>query len=300
MAKRRTYEFADDDFLARLERLHLAAKRLAARGHPGPRRSRRLGDGLEFADHRGYFPGDDVRFIDWPYYARMERLLLRLFHEHSEADVLLLLDASASMSPAGDRAKFDYARRAAAALAYVAMGSLERVIVQPFADGLREPMRSGRDRAQAPAALKFLDGLVPAGRTALGECVNLLCRQRRGGGTCIIVSDLMDVGDELSEALARLADVRWETTVIHVYAPADAEPALAGPVLLQHAETGERMSVHATEELREGYRRRFEAFLRGCERACVSRGAAYAAAPTDVPFEQLVLTTLRRAGVIAG
>ncbi|MCK4601697.1 MAG: DUF58 domain-containing protein, partial [Phycisphaerae bacterium] len=122
MAKKRTYEFFDEAFLARLERLHLIAKRMAARGPSGPRRSRRLGDGLEFADHRAYAPGDDIRFIDWPYYARMERLLLRLFHEHSESDVAILFDASASMAPGGVMEKFDYARRAAAALAYVAMG----------------------------------------------------------------------------------------------------------------------------------------------------------------------------------
>ncbi|RPI63335.1 MAG: DUF58 domain-containing protein, partial [Planctomycetaceae bacterium] len=83
MTKRSRHAFVDERFLARLERLALIAKRLAAQG-VGPRRSRRLGDGLEFADHRDYSPGDDPRFIDWPYYARMEKLLLRLFHEHGE------------------------------------------------------------------------------------------------------------------------------------------------------------------------------------------------------------------------
>ena len=132
MAKRNRHEFFDEGFLARLERLHLAGKHVAARERGGSRRSRRVGDGLEFADHRAYAPGDDVRFIDWPYYARMEKLLLRLFHEHSESEVGILLDASGSMAPAGSREKFHYALRAAAALTFVAMGGLERVVIVPF------------------------------------------------------------------------------------------------------------------------------------------------------------------------
>ena len=125
-----------DEFLRRLQRLGLIAKRIrAVSAGPGQRRSRRLGDGLEFADHRAYAPGDDIRFLDWPYYARMERLLLRLFHEHSEGAVSLLLDSSASMQ-LGELCKFDYARRTAAALAYVAMASLDRVRVLPFAETL--------------------------------------------------------------------------------------------------------------------------------------------------------------------
>ena len=66
----------DEEFLAGLRRLHLIAKHVSARGGAGRRRSRRMGDGLEFADHRAYAPGDDIRFIDWPYFARMEKLLL--------------------------------------------------------------------------------------------------------------------------------------------------------------------------------------------------------------------------------
>src|SRR5512140_2366958 len=95
----RRYSFCDEDFLARLERLHLVAKHVASRWSAGQRRSHRMGDGLEFADHRDYAGGDDIRFIDWPFYARMEKLLLRLFHEHSESDVAIMLDASGSMSP---------------------------------------------------------------------------------------------------------------------------------------------------------------------------------------------------------
>jgi len=300
------YDFADEAFLARLERLHLIAKRLAARGHPGPRRSRRLGDGLEFADHRDYVRGDDIRFIDWPYYARMEKLLLRMFHEHSEADVVIMLDTSASMASGGAMEKFNYARRAAAALAYVAMGSLERVIIQPFGESLGEQTRSPRSRQHVLEVLDFLAGLAPAGRTHLGQCAELLAaRQDAAGpagsaGTVVIISDLMDCRDELGAALGRLIRPGRDLTVLHTYSAGEESPALGGPVLLRQAETLERMVVDVTDDVLASYRRQFAEFRAACERACVSHGAIYAAAPTDVPFEQLVLNTLKRAGVLAG
>ncbi|MHC4984247.1 MAG: DUF58 domain-containing protein, partial [Planctomycetota bacterium] len=257
-------------------------------------------------DHRDYVRGDDIRFIDWSYYARMERLLLRMFHEHSEADVVILLDTSASMAAGGRREKFDYARRAAAALAYVAMGSLERVVIQPFSDSLGEPMRSGRSRLQVLAVLDFLAGLAPGGRTALGDCAARLAagQARQPGassaGTVVVISDLMDCGDDLADAMARLSSGGCDVTALHVYSAADESPSLSGPVLLRQAETQERMAFNVTDDLLEAYRRRFAEFRAACQRACLSRGATYAAAPTYVPFEQLVLHTLKRAGVLAG
>jgi len=299
MVERPASAFFDEGFLARLERLHLIAKRVSSRGSPGVRPSRRLGDGLEFADHRAYAPGDDVRFMDWPYYARMERLLLRLFHEHSEAEVAVLLDASGSMAPGGEAATFDYARRAAAALAYVAMGSLERVTVLPFAERLGPGLRTGRNRRQVLELLDFLAALKPAGRTCLGECVERFARGGTGPAIVLIVSDLLDCQDDLSDALARLQQRSCDVTVVHVQAPAAVEMP-EGPVLLVEAETGTRMSLTAAPEVLESYRARRAEFARGCERTCLSRGATYVPAPTDVPFERLVLHTMRQAGVLSG
>lgn len=89
----------DGDFLSRLERLHLLISKMSRSGTAGQHRSHWLGDGLEFADHRDYSSGDDLRFIDWSCYARLEKLLVRLFHRHSENDLAILLDVSASMAP---------------------------------------------------------------------------------------------------------------------------------------------------------------------------------------------------------
>ncbi len=287
--------FADESFLARLERLHLIAKRLTQRSGGARGTSRALGDGLEFADHRSYVPGDEPRFIDWPYYARMEKLLLRLFHQHSESDVGILLDCSASMAtPVG---KFDYARRVAAALSYVAMGSLQRVRLIPFAEGADTGLHTGRNRAQVLEVLGFLDALEPAGRTDLAAALRGL-RDLEQLATVVIVSDLLDVGDALSDALARLRIPRIGVVAVHVISPDEAEGRLEGAVTLEHAETGRSLKLTADDALRAEYRKRWNRFRDACEKTCIARGGTYAAARTDQPFEQLILHTLRRAGVL--
>ena len=289
----------DDDFLRRLQRLGLLAKRIqAAAPTPGQRRGPRMGDGLEFADHRAYAPGDDLRFLDWHYYARMERLLLRLFHEHAEGAVTILLDASASMA-LGEVCKFDYARRMAAALAYVAMASLDRVSIRPFAGGLGEGLHTGRNRAQVLEVLDFLEHLTAGGPTDVRSAAEQFARGRGRAGTVVLVSDMIDAAADLPEALALLRRREGDLIALHVVDAADAAPAAGGAARLAAVESGRRLSVHAGEELLAAYRRAWADFARDVERACLSRAALYVPAPTSAPFDRLVLETLRRAGLLA-
>ena len=311
----------DADFLARLERLHLIAKRISGGAVGGTKRSRRLGDGLEFADHRDYAPGDDTRFIDWPYYARMEKLLIRLFHEHSESTVVVALDCSGSMAPGGASAKFDYARRTAAALTYVAMGALDRVTLAAFGGDMdpRDAFHAGRNRSQIMGVLDYLRGLSAAGPTHLAGGIKRLSQLARGrqgagsvasgagdsAGTILLISDLLDCPDDLDGSLGQLqiSDLagRRDIVVIHLFSPADARGNVSagGAMMFQHAETDRRMSLWLTDEVLDAYRRKWGEFQDHCRKVCLSRGATYIPACTDIPFEQLILTTLKRAGVLA-
>ena len=293
----------DSAFVRRLEQLHVMAKRLAVGPSAGRRRARRVGDGLEFADNRPYAVGDDVRFVDWPYYARMDRLVRRLFHEHSEAGVAILLDASASMTAGGAMAgpaggAFDSARRAAAALAFVAMASLEQVIVQPFAEALAPPLRTGRHTGRIFEALDFLTALTASGPTRLLDAARRFAARLDQPTTVLVISDLADCADELSGALAHLQQAGCDTTVLHLYAPAEADPKLTGAARLTATEAGDQLDVELTPALLAAYRDRWRQWADDCRRACVARGAIYVAAATDVPLEALVLGSLRRAGVL--
>jgi uncharacterized protein (DUF58 family) len=288
----------DSRFLARIEHLRLISKRLAARGPAARRRGLRLGDGLEFADHRDYARGDDTRYIDWPYYGRMEKLLLRMFHEHSEGVVTILLDASSSMRLGDRKGKFHYAIRASAALAYVAMGGLERVRIAPFADRLGEAFFTGRNRGQIVQVLDFLAGCRAEGTTRLAAATTeLVSRSVRPGDMVFLISDLLGCEDELDEAMARLRLAGATAVVIHVIDSADAQPPAAGAIDLEDIESHLVRSISLTSDGADRYRQSWEAFLEGCRRMCMARGGVYLAAETQHPLDRLILHALRQAGV---
>ena len=118
--------------------------------------------------------------------------------------------------------------------------------------------------------------------------------------TALLISDLLDCRDELGDALARLKLAGSGVCVLHVYSPGDAAPSLAGPLLLEQAETRRRLGLNVSDDVLERYRSRWRRFAEACRRTCLSRGALYVPAATDVPMDRGVLAALRQAGVLQG
>src|SRR5215510_13068985 len=149
----------DPKFLRKLEMLRIQARRAFPGTMRGERRSTRRGASVEFADFRQYQAGDDFRHVDWNIYARLERLMLRQFVEEEDVRIDILIDQSKSMRFGQPITKFDFARRAAAALAFLAVGSLDRVSVATFDSELRSRTRALRGRGHLHSVLAFLEGL---------------------------------------------------------------------------------------------------------------------------------------------
>ncbi|MFO8012782.1 MAG: DUF58 domain-containing protein [Phycisphaerae bacterium] len=286
----------DSAFLERLEYLRIVSRRLAAGTIAGRRRGRRTGPGLEFAEHRAYVAGDDFRHIDWAAFGRLERLLLRLCQQEEDLGIDFLLDASASMAT-GRPAKFDHARRLAAALAYVGLASLDRVRVFAVGDGLRAHLSAGRDRANVLAILEFLRNLAPQGRTDLARSAQAYLAHAGRPGLAILLSDLMDPGG-YARPLTLLAGRGLEAWVLHVTDPADLAPPGAGDAAVADAETGEVLGVHLTEAVRERLAAEAERFAAEARAWCLGRGIGYAEAPTRTPADAMVLDILRRGGLV--
>ena len=125
----------DSDFLTKLDYLSLVSKRLFRGSLLAQRRTKQMGGGIEFADHREYSHGDDFRHLDWNVFARHGQLLLKRFQEEADLHVYLLLDCSRSMG-FGSPPKFDLARQVVAALAYIALADLDRIAVVAFANDI--------------------------------------------------------------------------------------------------------------------------------------------------------------------
>lgn len=252
----------------------------------GQRRAGRMGDGLEFADRRAYAAGDDIRFVDWACYARMERLLLRLFHEQSHGQLTILLDGSASMD-LGSCNKFDYARRTAAAMAYLGMANLDGVRILPFAGGLQRGYTAGRNHQQMPAVLEFLEGLSSGGKTDLSAAVAACLPTLPARGWVLLCSDLLDVQEELDDCLRALRSRGQDVSVLHVVDAQDADPAVRGPCQVVAVEAGGHVNAQVTPELLEAYRQQWRRFCEALEAICRGRGASYLPGATQMGWESL-------------
>src|SRR5256885_917489 len=172
----------DSDFLKKLEYLSIVSRRVFRGSLLAQRRTMQFGSGIEFADHREYTAGDDLRYLDWNIYARHGELLLKRFQEEEDLHVYFLLDCSRSMGFAGGK-KFDLARQLTAALAYIALADLDRISVIAFADRIIDSFPLTRGKARILPLLDFLEGLEPQGSdTEVAQSIGEFVRRKQRMG----------------------------------------------------------------------------------------------------------------------
>src|SRR5499425_1092051 len=139
MPETQTRPLLDPQFLARLEQLELVSRKIFLGRMKGERRSKRKGQSVEFADYRNYVVGDDLRFLDWNLLARLDKLFIRLFMEEEDLHFYILIDNSLSMN-FGSPSKLHYAKQVAAALGFIGLVNLDRVVVEAFNERLTQTM----------------------------------------------------------------------------------------------------------------------------------------------------------------
>lgn len=289
-------------FLYTLDRLELVSRRARVGAFKGERRSPRRGGSVEFADFREYAPGDDFRQIDWNAYARLERLFLRLFIEEQDATVHVLLDASHSMHW-GNPSKWDYARRVAAAMGYIALIGMDRLV----GAALPSPGGKGagsevvlfpphRGKKQALVWFEWLAHLGPGGQAHPEQAMLHYAAHARRPGPLVLVSDLM--GDGWRGGIQRLAERRYEITLLHILAPQEVNPELEGDLKLVDSESSEDVEITADFDLLARYRARVQTWQAEWAQFCAARAINYAPIETSLPFEELVLSFLRKRGIV--
>jgi uncharacterized protein (DUF58 family) len=287
----------DAAFLARLEYLALVSRRVFGGTLLATRRTRKLGSGVEFADHRAYTPSDDFRYLDWALFARTEQLLLKRFQEEEDLHVYLLLDASRSMA-LGTPPKFDHARRLAAALAYIALDDLDRVALSAFGGALATDFPLTRGKGRILTLLDFLTGLRAddAATDLLRACSRFVQRGPRRG-LVVLLSDLYDPAG-FAAGLDCLRHHHFEVQVVQVYDPREADPSLRGDLELRDVETDTVRTVTVDEAGLRRYRRLFADFQDRLRDYCRAHSLSCTLASTAVPFDDLLLGMMRAAGAV--
>jgi len=287
--------FFDEAFLRRLEQLELASRRLTAGRMKGERRSVRRGQSIEFADYRNYTAGDDLRQLDWNAYARLEKLFVKLFVEEEDVTVHLLVDASRSMDY-GEPNKLDAARRAAAALGYLGLASMDRVSVAFLGDGQATGLRPMRGKRRAFELFRFLSEPRAERLTGLAAAARAYAGRMRGSGPLVLISDLMDPG--YLDALRDLAGTRCQLSVLHLLAPDELEPEVPPDARLVDNETGHGVEVSGDDDLVERYRARLAEWQEEISGFVSRRGGAYVPVPSDLDLADLLFGVLRRRRVV--
>ena len=310
----------DPTFLRKLERLRIQARRAFPGTMRGERRSTRQGASVEFRDFRKYEAGDDFRHVDWSIFARLERLMLRQFVEEEDVRIDILLDQSRSMRFGEPISKFDFARRAAAALAFLAVSSLDRVSVATFDSDLRARIRALRGRGHLHSVLTFLEKLSgglsgtesteigsgederkPAGLstveppvdslTSLSAVIRGYQRSNVRPGILFVISDFLDAGDFRIE-MKLLAQRGFDLNLIQVLAPEELQPQMRGELMLVDSESGEGREVTVNERVLAAYRSALSAHTTSLASFCRATGIGYTMITADVSFEDLLLKRL--------
>lgn len=290
-----TISLLEPEFLRKLEQLSIVSKKVFSGQLKGERRSSRRGTSVEFADFRNYTLGDDLRYIDWNTFARLEKLFLKLFVEEEDLHVYMLVDGSQSMAY-GSPPKLEYAKRVAAALGYIGLTNFDRVGATVFTDRMRHHLAPVRGRQQVFSFFDFLEKADAEGQTSLAASLKEYALRTRRPGVAVLISDFFD--PEWEAGLKALLHRRFQVTVIHVLDRTEVRPDYLGDLKLIDCETGEEREITVSASLLRDYQRAVDQFCGGIQETCRRYGADYLQAITDQPFEDLILRWLRSAGLV--
>ena len=288
----------DRKFLEKLERLTIQWQKSFPGLVGGHNASRFSGAGLEFLDHRHFHHGDDLRAVNWRAYMRLEKLFLKMFQVEPRVPVRLLLDVSQSMST-GEAPKFEYARKLAAALCYVALVRLDSISVHPFDSRLHESFVCSGGRYRFGPAVDFLANLQCGGRTNYLQVARDFVSTYTQRGLLIVISDFLDDGD-CFRPLQHFADFGHELLLVQVWAEEDRTPPWSGELDLEDAETGGRLELSFDEEARRAYTSAFDDFSRQIQVLAHRYGGRYSGLSTGTSIEDALFGPLARAGAVAG
>ncbi len=280
--------------LDRLARLRLNAARRFTNRARGEHLAAKGGTSTEFCDYRDYAPGDDVRFVDWNIFARIERPYLKQFHHEEELHVAIVLDASNSMLFEG---KFELARKFAAAFGVIGLRGQEKVSVSLVGGPNVSRLRPSSGRLNQRKVFGFLEGIEPGGDTAFDRGIELFLRQHSGRGVAILLSDFLSADDFL-RPFNLLHGAGLEVMALQILGPGEFAPELAGDLRFVDSETQATLDITSAGDLLALYHEYREGHAARLAELCRQRSGRFLSVNTADSFETLLFDTLRRRGWI--
>ena len=282
--------FIDPTVLARIDNLELIARVVVDGFVSGLHRSPMLGMSVDFAEHRSYMPGDDVRRIDWRLFARTDRLYVKEFEADTNTNLQLLLDVSGSMSyGSGTVTKLDYAKYLAASLAVLSRRQRDRIGLTTFADDVVETIPPSIK--QFNHVLHALDRIEAGGPGRYVEPLAKIALNLGRRGVVVLISDLYDTPERLLGAIDQLRYRGNDLIVFHLLDPQELNLELGDVAAVEDLETGARLPIE-TAQFREQYRQLVAEHRAALERVLGANRIDYVFADISQPLDELLFRYL--------
>lgn len=323
-------ELLSSELISKISHLDYTSRKIFSGKLKGERRSKKRGESVEFADHRPYVVGDDLRHIDWNIFGRLDRLFLKLFLEEEDLALHIVLDCSAS-ADCGRPSKFLYMQQLAMALGYIGLVNLNRVTLSAIGgvmagrdaeaqgrrDAAEDAAAAARGAGAAPGTLhalrdlrgrrrthdlaRFLCALEPSGVLPFTEACKRIALTRRGKGVMVVLSDFF-IKEGYESGLRLLVGRGYDLFCIQCLSPQEVEPTgpegLAGDLRLKDVEDGDLAEVTISAPLLKRYKANLAAYCDQLRDFCARREMTLLTVRTDTPIDTLILDYLRKRGLL--
>ncbi len=284
----------DPALIDSLSGLALVARTVVEGYRAGQHRSPHRGSASEFAEHRQYVHGDEMRHVDWKIYAKSDRLVVKEYIEETNFDCHLLVDASESMSFGSGRwSKFDYARWCAASIAYLVLSQRDSSGLVVFDESARSKVPPGNGPAQQADIIRVLEEAEPKGRTSVGDVLAWIGTRLRRRGIVAVFSDFLDDLDKVVAGLRRLTHAGHEPILFQILDPQELSFEYAGLLRLDGLEGGARVKIDA-KAIRQAYLEEIERHNAELDRHARALSVDYVQISTSMGLDVALSTYLAR------
>lgn len=285
-------QLVDPAFFSRLDSIELRARGIVEGFLQGLHRSPFVGFSVEFASHREYAPGDDLRHVNWKLYARQKRLYVKEFDAETNLNLYLLLDISRSMDCANTGvSKLTYGSALAAALAHLALKQHDAVGIMLYADRVVAHLEPKARPQQLDEVLRTIAVTEARPPSSAGRALQEAAALARHRGLVVIISDLFDDLDDIVQGLEHLRFKQHEVLLFHLFDPWERRLPLEGHIRFTDMETGEEVITQA-DGIREEYQERVDRWCNDIDAECLNRGIDRLELCTDQPLDKALLDYL--------
>ena len=292
---RKNYQFFQPDRIAKLANLNLLARQAVEGFITGLHKSPHRGFSVEFAEHREYVAGDDLRHLDWQAWGRSDRYLLKQYEQQTNLRAHVLLDVSQSMNYkyTGEQTKFEYGAFLAGALAYLMTRQQDMVGLTLFDEAVRFEAPPASTPAHLDHLFRNLEATAPGGQTKLADTLHTLARRLAKRGLIVLISDLYDDPEAVFKALQHFVYHHHQIILFHVMDPAELSLPQRGAKQFVDLETGEQLQADP-RHIRDAYQDAMEGFISQYRQYCAQQNIEYVLAPTDTPVDRMLLSYLAK------